>query len=143
MAHGCGHGWPAQFPFPSLHPEFRISSCHPLAGGLRVLARPTSWSIVCRMDALTFLAVIQDVRKVLLGARVQSVQAAGLHGLWLELATPGGPEALLLSANEAFPRLSRGAARPAKGGAVSPLAGAARRALPGSCSSTLLLPVLR
>lgn len=84
------------------------------------------------MDALTFLAVIQDVRNALVGARVQSVQAAGPHGLWIELETPGGQEPLLLSANDAFPRLSRGAARPAKGGPVSPLAGVARRTLPGA-----------
>ncbi|MFI5338396.1 MAG: NFACT family protein [Candidatus Methylomirabilales bacterium] len=89
------------------------------------------------MDALTFLAVIQDVRKVLLGARVQTVQAAGLHGLWIELATPGGQEALLLSANDVFPRLSRGASRPGKSGPVSPLAGAARRALPGASLQTV------
>ena len=84
------------------------------------------------MDALTFLAIIQDARNALLAARVQSVQAAGPHGLWIELATPDGQEALLLSANDVFPRLSRGAARPAKGGPLSPLAGAARRALPGA-----------
>jgi predicted ribosome quality control (RQC) complex YloA/Tae2 family protein len=84
------------------------------------------------MDALTFLAIIQDARNALLRARVQSVQAAGPHGLWIELATPDGQEALLLSANDAFPHLSRGAARPAKGGPLSPLAGAARRVLPGA-----------
>jgi len=84
------------------------------------------------MDALTFLAVIEDVRNTLVGARVQSVQSAGPHGLWIELASAGGRDALLLSANDGFPRLSRGAARPAKGGPLSPLAGAARRALSGA-----------
>jgi predicted ribosome quality control (RQC) complex YloA/Tae2 family protein len=84
------------------------------------------------MDALTFLAVIQDVRNALVGARVRSALAAGLHGLWIELETPGGQDSLLLSANDAFPRLSRGAARPARGGPVTPLAGAARRVLPGA-----------
>jgi predicted ribosome quality control (RQC) complex YloA/Tae2 family protein len=84
------------------------------------------------MDALTFLAVIQDVRKTLLGAWVESVQAAGPHGLWIQFESLSGQESLLLSANDAFPCLSRGAARPAKGGPVSPLAGAARRALPGA-----------
>ena len=84
------------------------------------------------MDALTFLAVIEDVRSALVGARVRSALAAGLHGLWIELETPGGPESLLLSANDAFPRLSRGTARPARGGPVSPLAGVARRVLTGA-----------
>lgn len=84
------------------------------------------------MDALTFLAAIQDARNALLAARVQSVQAAGTLGLWIELATPGGQETLLLSANDAFPRVSRGAGRPGKGGPVLPLAGAARRALSGA-----------
>jgi len=99
---------------------------------LRALARPPSWGIVCHMDALTFLAIVQDVRKTLMGARVQSVQAAGLHGLWIELATAAGQDSLLVSANDAFPRVSRGAARPAKGGPPSPLAGVARRILPGA-----------
>ena len=82
------------------------------------------------MDPLTFLAVTQDVRSALVGSRVQSVQAAGPCGLWLELETPGGQDALLLSADDAYPRISRGAARPTKAGPLSPLAGVARRALP-------------
>ncbi len=84
------------------------------------------------MDALTFLAVIQDLRKALLGARVECVEAAGLHGLWIEFETPGGQESVLFSAGDLFPYLSRGAARPARGGPVSPLAGVARRVLPGA-----------
>ena len=84
------------------------------------------------MDALTFLAVIQDLRKALLGARVERVEAAGLHGLWIEFETPGGLESVLFSAGDLFPFLSRGAARLARGGPVSPLAGVARRVLPGA-----------
>jgi predicted ribosome quality control (RQC) complex YloA/Tae2 family protein len=84
------------------------------------------------MDALTFLAVIEDVRRALLHTRVQSVEAAGPHGLWLDFTTPDGSDSLLLTAEDAFPRLSRGAARPPKGRPPSPLAGAARRALPGA-----------
>jgi predicted ribosome quality control (RQC) complex YloA/Tae2 family protein len=89
------------------------------------------------MDALTFLAVIQDVRNALMGARVQSVQAVGHHGLWIEFETPGGQDSLLLSSNEDFPCLSRGAARPAKEGHLSPLAGTARRVLPGGSLQTV------
>lgn len=85
------------------------------------------------MDALTFLAVIQDVRRALLHARVLNVQAAGPHGLWLQLETPEGTDSLLLSAHEALPRLSRGAPRPPKTGPASPLAEVARRVLPGTC----------
>lgn len=84
------------------------------------------------MDALTLLAIIQEVRNALGGARVRSVQAAPSSGLWIELETQGGQESLVLSACDVFPHLSRGAARPAKGGPISPLVGAARRALPGA-----------
>jgi len=84
------------------------------------------------MDALTFLAVIQDLQKALLGGRVECVEAAGLHGLWIEFETPGGRESVLFSAGDIFPCLSRGAPRPARGGPVSPLTGVARRVLPGA-----------
>ncbi len=84
------------------------------------------------MDALTFLAVIQDVRRGLLHARVRSVEAAGPHGLWLHCERPGGTDSLLLSADDALPRLSRGAARPPRTGPASPLAEVARRVLPGT-----------
>jgi predicted ribosome quality control (RQC) complex YloA/Tae2 family protein len=89
------------------------------------------------MDALTFLALIQDARRALMGARVQSVHGAGPHGLWIEFASPAGRDCLLLSADDTCPRLSRGAARPAKGSPLSPLAGVARRMLPGASLQAL------
>jgi predicted ribosome quality control (RQC) complex YloA/Tae2 family protein len=46
--------------------------------------------------------------------------------------TPSGGESLLLEADEPFPRLARGADRPAGPGQLSPLAGVARRLLPGT-----------
>jgi predicted ribosome quality control (RQC) complex YloA/Tae2 family protein len=84
------------------------------------------------MDALTFLALIQDARRALVGARVHGVHGAGPHGLWIEFTTPAGQDSLLLSANETFPCLSRGAGRPGKAGPPSPLVGVARRMLPGA-----------
>lgn len=81
------------------------------------------------MDALTFLAVIQDARRALLGAAVGGIQPAGPHGLWIELTTGNGQDSLLLSADDAFPRISRGATRPARSGPLCPFAGVARRLL--------------
>ena len=89
------------------------------------------------MDALTFLAAIQDARNSLLHACVETVQAAGPHGLWIEFSTPSGRDTLLLSADDGFPHLSRGASRPGKGGLLSPLAGAARRVLWGKSLQTV------
>ena len=91
------------------------------------------------MDALTFLAAVQEARNTLLGAHVQSVQAAGPHGLWFELTTPDGLEFLLVSADDVFPRLSRGAAQPtrARGTSATPLIAEARRALTGTSLQTL------
>jgi hypothetical protein len=40
------------------------------------------------MDALTFLAAIQDARNALLAARVQSVQAAGTLGTFRPMVAP-------------------------------------------------------
>ncbi len=84
------------------------------------------------MDALTLLAVVQDVRRTLMGASVHSIQPAGTQGLWIELTTPGGQDSLLFSADDEFPRFSRGTGRPTRGGQPSPLAQVARRVLPGS-----------
>ena len=84
------------------------------------------------MDALTLLAVVQDLRGALMGAVVRGVQPAGMHGLWIDLATPAGQDSLLVLPDEEFPRLARGAARPAKGGPLSALSAVARRVLPGA-----------
>lgn len=96
------------------------------------LARLPSWSIVRDVDALTLLAVIQDLTRDLTGASVRGVQPAGTHGLWIELSTPDGEESLLVSAGDEFPRLSRGAGRPARAATLSTLAQVARRVLPGA-----------
>lgn len=84
------------------------------------------------MDALTLLAVVQDARRALLGASVQSVHPAGPRALWIEFLTPTGQDSLLVSAGDASPRLARGVLRPAPGGAPSPLTAVARRVLPGT-----------
>ncbi|MBI3122468.1 MAG: NFACT family protein, partial [candidate division NC10 bacterium] len=84
------------------------------------------------MDALTLLAVIQDLRRALTGASVRGVQPAGAHGLWIEFTTPAGEESLLVSAGDEFPRLSRAAGRPARAATLSALAQVARRVLPGA-----------
>jgi len=89
------------------------------------------------MDALTLLAVVQDARRALIGARVRSVQPAGLHGLWLDLATATGQDSLMLLADEVLPRLSRGGRRPPKPGGLSSFASAARRILPGASLQAL------
>jgi len=63
---------------------------------------------------------------------VRAVEAAGPHGLWIDLATSRGPESLLLSAEAALPRIVPGAPRPPKTRPLPPLAGAARQRLPGT-----------
>ena len=55
----------------------------------------------------------------------------GPHGLWLECLTAGGIETLLVTAEEALPRLAVGVARPPRERALAPLAGAAQKRLPG------------
>jgi predicted ribosome quality control (RQC) complex YloA/Tae2 family protein len=84
------------------------------------------------MDALTLLAAVQELRRPLLCATVRGVQPTGPYGLWIDCSTPTGQDSLVIVADEAFPRLSRGAPRPARGSVLSPLAGAARRVLPGT-----------
>jgi predicted ribosome quality control (RQC) complex YloA/Tae2 family protein len=84
------------------------------------------------MDALTLLAVVEDMRRTLADACVRAVQPAGPHGLWIELLTAVGGDTLLLSAGEDLPRLSRGVPRPAGKGPLPALAAVARRVLPGS-----------
>lgn len=84
------------------------------------------------MDALTLLAVIQDLTRALTGASARGVQPAGTHGLWIEFTTPAGPESLLISAGHELPRLVRGAGRPARAATLSALAQVARRVLPGA-----------
>lgn len=105
-------------------PELRAKSQYWHAG--------LSWGIVHGMDAVTLLAIVQDVRRALMGASVQTVRPAGRYGLWIGFVTPSGGESLLLAADEPFPRLARGADRPAGPGQLSPLAGVARRLLPGT-----------
>jgi predicted ribosome quality control (RQC) complex YloA/Tae2 family protein len=90
------------------------------------------------MDALMLLAVVQDIRRALLGASVRGVQPAGPHGLWIDLLTPAGGDAILLSVSEDLPRLSRGTPRPVRKGPLSALAAVARRVLPESSLSTVI-----
>lgn len=84
------------------------------------------------MDALMLLAAVEDMRRTLAIASVRAVQPAGPHGLWIQVLTPAGEDTLLLSADEALPRLSRGVPRPAKQGPLPALAAVGRRVLPGS-----------
>ena len=84
------------------------------------------------MDAILLLAVIEDVRRTLLDGVVRAVVPAGAAGLWFELVTPRGVDGLLAAADDPFPRLSPGAARPPKSRALPALAGVARRLLPGT-----------
>lgn len=77
------------------------------------------------------LAVLQDLRRTLMGAGVKSVRPAGAHGLWIELSTSAGLDSVLASADEGCPRLARGVGPPARG-PLSSLAQVARRILPGA-----------
>jgi predicted ribosome quality control (RQC) complex YloA/Tae2 family protein len=84
------------------------------------------------MDAILLLAVMSEIERAFSGAVVRGVDAAGPYGLWLDLATPRGPEGVLLSAAAALPRIVPGAPRPPKTRPLPPLAGAARQRLPGT-----------
>ena len=78
------------------------------------------------------LAVVEEMRRSLVGASVEAVQPAGPYGLWIQLRTPAGEDTILLSADDALPRLSRGVPRPSRQGALPALAAVARRVLSGS-----------
>jgi predicted ribosome quality control (RQC) complex YloA/Tae2 family protein len=84
------------------------------------------------MDALTLLAAVEDARPALREGIVRGVFSAGMAGLWLDLVTGRGAESLLISAEEVFPRIARGVPRPPRARSLAPLAGAARRVLPGT-----------
>jgi predicted ribosome quality control (RQC) complex YloA/Tae2 family protein len=84
------------------------------------------------MDAFVLLAAVAEVERTLLGGLVREVVAAGPHGLWLDLATPGGPDGLLVSAETALPRIVRSGTHPAKTRPLPALAGSARQRLPGT-----------
>jgi predicted ribosome quality control (RQC) complex YloA/Tae2 family protein len=84
------------------------------------------------MDAVLFLAALSEIERTLVGSLVRAVDAAGPHGLWLDLATSRGPEGLLLSAEPTLPRIVRGAPHPPKTRPLPPLTGAARQRLPGT-----------
>ncbi|HSB69781.1 MAG TPA: NFACT family protein [Candidatus Methylomirabilis sp.] len=78
------------------------------------------------------LAVVGDLRRTLEGASVRAVQPAGHHGLRIDLLTPAGEDALLLSAGEDLPRVARGVPRPVRKGPLTALAAVGRRVLPGT-----------
>jgi predicted ribosome quality control (RQC) complex YloA/Tae2 family protein len=84
------------------------------------------------MDALLLLAVIAELHPALTGGIVRAAFSAGPCGLWLELATPGGPASLLLSVEAALPRIALGAARPPRARPLPALGGVARQILPGT-----------
>ncbi len=84
-----------------------------------------------RMDPISLLATVAEIRRRLLGTTVRSVRPAGMHGLWIECVSLGGVEGLLATAEEALPRLVLGAARAPRERALPPLAGVAQRVLPG------------
>jgi predicted ribosome quality control (RQC) complex YloA/Tae2 family protein len=84
------------------------------------------------MDAFLLLAALSEIERTLVGSFVRGVAAAGPCGLWLDFATSRGPEGLLLSAEAALPRIVRGGFHPPKTRPLPPLAGAARRTLPGT-----------
>ena len=84
------------------------------------------------MDAITLLAAVEDARPALVEGIVREAFSAGMAGLWLELVTARGVESLLVAADEAFPRIARGVPRPPRTRSLAPLAGVARRILPGS-----------
>jgi predicted ribosome quality control (RQC) complex YloA/Tae2 family protein len=89
------------------------------------------------MDAISLLALAGDARHALTGALVRGVYPAGASGLWMELATTQGVESLLVSADESLPRIVRGAGRPPRAKTLTPLAGLARRVLPGTRLNTI------
>ena len=84
------------------------------------------------MDAILLLAALAEIERMLVGGLVREVFAAGPHGLWIGLATFQGPDALLISAEAALPRIVRGGTRPPKTRSLPALAGVARRILPGA-----------
>ncbi len=75
------------------------------------------------------VATVEDARRALLETTVRAVHPAGPTGLWIELLTPRGAEALLVDADEVLPRLARGAPRPPRLPQPSPLAALARQHL--------------
>ncbi len=83
------------------------------------------------MDPISLLATVAELRRRLLGTTVRGVRPAGPYGLWIEYLFREGVEALLVTAEEALPRLVVGAARPPRERALPPLAGVAQKALPG------------
>jgi|WetSurMetagenome_2_1015567.scaffolds.fasta_scaffold05376_6 predicted ribosome quality control (RQC) complex YloA/Tae2 family protein len=89
------------------------------------------------MDAMSLLALVEDARRALTGALVRGVYPAGSSGLWMELVTTQGVESLLVSADESLPRIVRGAGRPPRAKTLTPLAGLARRVLPGTRLDTI------
>ena len=90
------------------------------------------WSIVRPMDAMSLLALVEDARRALTGALVRGVYPAGSSGLWVELVTTQGVESVLVSADEALPRIVRGADRPPRERTLTPFVGLARRVLPAT-----------
>jgi predicted ribosome quality control (RQC) complex YloA/Tae2 family protein len=84
------------------------------------------------MDAILLVAAIAEIRRTLVGGLVREVAAAGPSGLWIEVATSRGVEAVLMSAEPAFPRIVRGPRHSSRPRSLPPLAGVARRVLPGT-----------
>jgi predicted ribosome quality control (RQC) complex YloA/Tae2 family protein len=83
------------------------------------------------MDAMCLLAMVSELWRRHAGATVCAVRPAGPHGLWIEWASQEGVPPVLVTADEALPRLVVGAARPLRERLLSPLAGAAQKSLPG------------
>jgi predicted ribosome quality control (RQC) complex YloA/Tae2 family protein len=84
------------------------------------------------MDAMCLLAASEEMRRALLDGVLRTVQPAGAAGLWIELVTHQGLDSLLITADEAFPHVVRGASRPPKSRSLTPFAGLVRRLLTGS-----------
>jgi predicted ribosome quality control (RQC) complex YloA/Tae2 family protein len=82
------------------------------------------------MDAFLLLAAATEARAGLLDAVVTDVLPAGTDGIWLAFQADGAQDSLLLSADQALPRLVRGGRRPP--GDPSALARLARRLLGGA-----------
>lgn len=95
------------------------------------LAGAKACSIVWAMDPISLLATVSELRRLASGATVRAVRGAGPCGLWLECLMAEGVAALLVSAEEALPRIVLGAAQPPRERALSPLAGVAQKMLPG------------